>query len=170
MPNISAATRILGDDLLAQLRTAQRPLTTAQLRQHAPAVPVAGARAALAPVHEQVYRVLCGLERQRLVVRSKAEGRQVSWSYLPNTADHEIASLTAAFTESETTQPAQREGLARTTEHLIAGARTARTIAIGGDTGGAATALSQVLIDCAELLTAATGIPASSPITGGTRA
>lgn len=107
MPSRSAATRVLRDDLLAQLRIAQRPLTTAQLRLHAPDVPVAGVAISCAPIHEQIYRVLCGLERQGLLTRGGREGREVTWTAAAHPADREIASLEAAFSASDG-QPAPR--------------------------------------------------------------
>lgn len=107
MPSSSAATRVLRDDLLAQLRIAQRPLTTAQLRLHAPEVPVAGVAISCAPIHEQIYRVLCGLERQGLLTRGGREGREVTWMAAANPADREIAALEAAFSASDG-QPAPR--------------------------------------------------------------
>lgn len=152
MPNITAATRILRDDLLAQLRSAQRPLTTAQLREHAPAVPVTGAAAARPPIQEQIYRVLCALERQGLINRGATQGREVTWLPAPNPADREIAALEAAFTDSSTIQHTDRHDIARVSEHLIAGARCAHRIAVDGDADSAAAALSQVLIHAASLI------------------
>lgn len=152
MPNITAATRILRDDLLAQLRSAQRPLTTAQLRERAPAVPITGVAAARPPTQEQVYRVLCTLQRQGLVQRGATQGREITWLPAPNPADREIASLEAAFTDATTAPHNGRHDIARASEHLIAGARCAHRIALDGDADTAAAALSRVLIRCAGLL------------------
>ncbi|MCA2304865.1 hypothetical protein JF770_14960 [Mycobacterium intracellulare] len=152
MPNTTAATRILRDDLLAQLRSAQRPLTTTQLRSHAPAVPVAGATVPHPPIQEQIYRVLCALERQGLAKRGSTHGREATWLPAPNPADHEIAALEAAFTHAATAQRVAHHDIARASEHLIAGARCAQQIAIDGDDHTAAAALSDVLIRCAGLL------------------
>ncbi|MGH3970511.1 MAG: hypothetical protein ACRDTV_20925 [Mycobacterium sp.] len=96
MPNATAATRILRDDLLAKLRSAHHPLSTAQLRAHAPHVPVPGARQPCAPIREQIYRVLCALERGGLVTRVD-DGRALNWKAAPGAADSEIAALEAAF-------------------------------------------------------------------------
>lgn len=156
MPNITAATRILRDDLLAQLRSAQRPLTTAQLRERAPAVPVTGTAAARPPIQEQIYRVLCTLERRRLIIRGTAQGREVTWLPAPNPADREIAALEAAFTDSTPAPHNGRHDIARASEHLMAGARCVHLIALNGDEDTAATALSRVLIHCASLLGHAT--------------
>lgn len=157
MPNITAATRILRDDLLAQLRSAQRPLTTAQLRDRAPAVPVTGlAAVGRPPIQEQIYRVLCALERQGLISRGATQGREVTWLPAPNPADREIAALEAAFTGSNMAQHIDRHDIARVSEHLIAGARCAHRIAVDGDADTAAAALSQVLIHAAALITHST--------------
>ena len=88
---------MLRDDLLAQLRSAPRPLSTAQLLAHAPDVPVSGARQRFAPLREQIYRALCALERGGLVTRVDAEGRSLHWTASPTAADREIAALEAAF-------------------------------------------------------------------------
>ncbi|VBA32114.1 hypothetical protein LAUMK4_05682 [Mycobacterium persicum] len=151
MPNISEATRILRNDVLAQLRIAQRPLTTAQLRHHAPNVPVAGTFASCAPIREQIYRVLCALERQGLVTRSAGHGRELAWKAAASAADPEIASLEAALAAS-TPNHARGSELSRTTEYLIAGARRTHRIATSGDKATAAAALSQALVHCAVLL------------------
>lgn len=152
MPNTTAATRILRDDLLAQLRSAQRPLTTTQLRNHAPAVPVAGATVPRPPIQEQIYRVLCALERQSLAKRGPTQGREVTWLPAPNPADREIAALEAAFIGATAAQRTEGHDIVRASAHLIAGARCAQRIAIDGDDDTAAAALSHVLIHCAGLL------------------
>ena len=93
--------RILRDDLLAQLRAAKSPRTAAELRRRAPRVPSAGVAVLLAPLHEQVYRALCGLHRDGLVTRAPTQSRQIAWAAAPNpTADREIADLEAVFAES----------------------------------------------------------------------
>ena len=65
------ANRILRDDLLAQLRTSNTPLTTAELRRRAPRVPAARIIGPVAPLHEHIYGLLCGLQRQGLVIRTQ---------------------------------------------------------------------------------------------------
>ena len=97
MPNPAPASSMLRDDLLAQLRSAPRPLSTAQLLAHAPDVPVSGARQRFAPLREQIYRALCALERGGLATRVDAEGRSLHWTASPTAADREIAALEAAF-------------------------------------------------------------------------
>lgn len=97
MPDYTSANRILRDDLLAQLRTARWPLSTAQLQRHAARVPTPGATVPLAPIREQVYRVLCALDRDGLVARQSAKRCGVVWSAAPSPADDEIAALKAAF-------------------------------------------------------------------------
>jgi hypothetical protein len=152
VPNSTAATQVLRDDLLAQVRTTQRPLTTAQLRHRAPSVPIAGIAVAVFPIREQVYRVLCALERKGLVIRGRAGSREVTWSAAPTHADSEIAALEAALTESTSGPRTDRSDLARTAEHLIAGARTAQRVVAGGDETAAAAAQSRPFIHCAAML------------------
>ena len=94
---MSAAARILRDDLLAQLRVAGRPLTTAQLCRQAPRVPTPGAAVPLPPLREQVYRILCTLRRDDLVTRTKTPDRFVAWAVAPGPADDEIAALEAVL-------------------------------------------------------------------------
>jgi len=97
VPDPATASSILRDDLLAQLRSATRPLSTAQLLARAPVVPVAGTRQRFAPLREQIYRALCALERGGLVTRVDAGDRSLHWEASPSAADHEIAALEAAF-------------------------------------------------------------------------
>jgi hypothetical protein len=94
---VPEATRILRDDLLAQLRATRWPLTTAQLQRHAAHVPTPGAAVLLPPIREQVYRVLCALHRDGLVARAPAERVGNVWLAAPSPADEEIAALEAAF-------------------------------------------------------------------------
>lgn len=100
MPNPAPAASVLRDDLLAQLRSAARPLSTTQLLSQAPDVPVRGARQRFAPLREQIYRALCALERGGLVTRVNVEGRSQHWTASPTVADREIAALEAAFQAS----------------------------------------------------------------------
>lgn len=97
MPKYSPAARILRDDLLAQLRTARRPLSTSELRGHAPRVPVPRIAYPVAPISEQIYRILCSLNKDGLVTRAGTSGRAVTWTAKPTSADSEIASLEAAL-------------------------------------------------------------------------
>lgn len=97
MPSPSAASRLLRNDLLAQLRTAGTGLSTTHLRQHAPRCALPGTSAALPPVQEQIYRVLRQLTKDGLIKASTAHGRTVSWIALPSAADDEIRALEAAF-------------------------------------------------------------------------
>lgn len=97
MPEPAPASSILRDDLLAQLRSAPRPLSTAQLLARAPDVPVRGTLQRFAPLREQIYRALCALERGGLVTRVEEEGRSQHWTASPTAADREIAALEAAF-------------------------------------------------------------------------
>lgn len=134
---------------------------------HAPAVPVAGTAEYCPPIQEQIYRVLCALERQGLVKRGSAPGREVTWLPAPNPADREIAALEATFTDSTTVQRADRPAIARASEHLSAGARCAHRIAIDGDDHTAAATLSHVLIHCADLLAHTTTLENLPAVNGG---
>ena len=97
MPEHTPATRILRDDLLAQLRAASRPMSTTELRRNAPKVPVNGLRTLVAPIREQIYRVLCALHHDGLVTRDTGQGRGVIWAPAPGAADEEIAALAEAL-------------------------------------------------------------------------
>lgn len=89
---------MLRDDLLAQLRTASRPMSTSELRVHAPEQPPwPGAAHRYRPSQEQVYRVLCRLERHGAIIRHDVCGRTVKWSAAPTDDDAEIAILERAF-------------------------------------------------------------------------
>jgi hypothetical protein len=90
--------RRLRDDILAQMRTARRPLTTTQLRENAASLPVRpGARTQLAPPQEQVYRALCQLRAQGKVRQHPTPGRDVAWVIVRGEDDDEIARLEAAL-------------------------------------------------------------------------
>jgi hypothetical protein len=92
----------LRDDLLAQLRTARRPMSTTELRDNAPTQPIrAGSAVIVAPLQEQVYRALCVLRVHGKVEQHRSQGRIVTWVAVADTdADDEIADLEAAFQAS----------------------------------------------------------------------
>ena len=90
--------RQLRDDILAQLRTARRPMTTTQLREKAPRLPLrSGGQTLLAPPQEQVYRALCQLRSRGTVRQHPTPGRDAAWVIVPGEADDEIARLEAAL-------------------------------------------------------------------------
>jgi len=97
VPDQLSASQILRDDIMAQLRVAGRPMTTTELRKNAPKVPTKGAAHLLAPLQEQIYRVLRGLVHDGLVTRTTPGGRTVTWTTSRGQADHEIAGLEAAL-------------------------------------------------------------------------
>ncbi|VBA34308.1 hypothetical protein [Mycobacterium pseudokansasii] len=108
MPSYSRATRILRDDLTAQLRRADRPLTTAELRDNAPRVPHGPRGRLAAPISEQIYRTLCALEREDIINRAGSSGRTITWAPTITAALRtEIADLEAAFAVVE---PADARG------------------------------------------------------------
>ena len=118
----------LRDDLLAQLRTARRPMSTSELRDKAPTQPLrAGSAVTVAPLQEQVYRALCVLRVHGKVEQHRSQGRTVSWVAAADTdADDEIADLEAAFQASPV--PGGGQSAAdpqRIAAHLRAAARTA---------------------------------------------
>jgi hypothetical protein len=92
----------LRDDLLAQLRTTRRPMSTSELRDKAPTYPLrAGSAVTVAPLQEQVYRALCVLRVHGKVKQHRSQGRTVSWIAVTDTdADAEIADLEATFQAS----------------------------------------------------------------------
>lgn len=104
MPDRSFDRRIntiLRDDLLAQLRTSGRPMSTSELRSNAPELPLwAGASRRYPPAQERIYRVLCRLEGSGKVIRHASCGRTVTWSAAPSAEDAEIDFLERAFTSA----------------------------------------------------------------------
>ncbi|KWX20443.1 hypothetical protein AFM11_30120 [Mycolicibacterium wolinskyi] len=89
---------MLRDDILAQLRTAGRPLTTSELRGNAPAQPLTpGAAEHYPPLQERVYRALLKLHADGKVVKHRARGRAVTWSAAASADDDEIDRLEDAF-------------------------------------------------------------------------
>jgi hypothetical protein len=93
--------RQLRDDIVAQLRTARRPMTTTQLREKAPRLPLRrGGPTVLAPPQEQIYRALCQLRSQGMVRQHPTPGRDAAWVVVPGEADDEIARLEAALLSS----------------------------------------------------------------------
>lgn len=102
MPDRSFRERVnetLRDDILAQLRTARRPMSTSELRAHAPHLPLRpGGGPLLAPLQEQVYRALCVMSRHGKVAQHQSRGRTVTWlATHDGDDDEEIADLEAAF-------------------------------------------------------------------------
>jgi hypothetical protein len=159
-----SATQILRDDIMAQLRAAGRPMTTTELRKNAPTVPTRGATRLLAPLQEQIYRVLRGLVHDGLVTRTARGGRTVTWTTTPGQADHEIAALEAALSIS-IDQPRPNavptDPVAIAAAHLKAAARTANQAArTTCDYKAVGTALSHVVTWWADVL-AAVAAPAS---------
>lgn len=165
MPDHPCPTQILRDDIMAQLRAASRPMSTTELRKSAPKVPTRGATHLLAPLQEQIYRVLRGLANDGLITRTTPGGRTVTWTTTPGQADHEIAALEAALSicidQPETyAPPANPVAIAAT--HLKAAARTASQAAsTTGDHKAVRIALSQVVTRWADVLAAVAG-PASA--------
>ena len=152
MPEHTPATRILRDDLLAQLRAASRPMSTTELHRNAPKVPVNGLRTLVAPIREQIYRVLCALHHDGLVTRDTGQGRGVIWAPAPGAADEEIAALAEAL-KPACTEPAHgpSTALCIAAAHLKAAARAIGTTA---DSAAVTTALSEDVTSWADVLTA----------------
>ena len=150
----------LRDDLLAQLRTARRPMSTTELRDNAPTQPIrAGSAVTVAPLQEQVYRALCVLRVHGKVEQHRSLGRIVTWVAVADTdADDEIADLEAAFQASPVPSggqpPADPQRIAA---HLGAAARTAsHALRHQPHTAAAVTeALSAVITVCADVLAGA---------------
>jgi hypothetical protein len=117
----------LRDDLLAQLRTTRRPMSTSELRDKAPTHPLrAGSAVTVAPLQEQVYRALCVLRVHGKVEQHRSQGRTVSWVAAADTdADDEIADLEAAFQASPVPGRKSAADPQPVAAHLRAAARTA---------------------------------------------
>jgi hypothetical protein len=149
---------MLRDDILAQLRAAGRPLTTTELRKNAPKVPTRGATHLLAPLQEQIYRVLRGLVHDGLVTRTASGRRTITWTTTPGQADDEIAALQAALSISiDRPRPnaAPTDPVVIAAAHLKAAARIAsRVVRTPGDHKAVSTALCQVVIRWADVLVA----------------
>lgn len=165
MPDHPSATQILRDDIMAQLRAAGRPMTTTELRTNAPKVPTRGAIHLLAPLQEQIYRVLRALVHDGLVTRTTPGGRIASWTTIPGQTDHEIAALEATLSTS-INQPrpdaASTDPVALAAAHLKAAARTANQAArTSCDHKAVGTTLSQIVTQWADIL-AAIAAPASA--------
>jgi hypothetical protein len=155
VPDHTAATRILRDDIVAQLRAAGRPMTTTELRKKAAKIPTRGAAEPLPPIQEQIYRVLCRLDRDGLVRRTTAGERTVTWTSTPSQADSEIADLEAALSLTgapPVPPPEYPDILALTATHLEAAAATARHAAAHGIP--VTTAFSDAVTRCADVLIA----------------
>ena len=94
---------LLRDDILAQLRTARRPMSTTELREKAPTQPFRpNSTRRFPPLQEQVYRALCRLRSEGKVDQHCARGRIVTWVAVAGDADDEIADLEASFQASPT--------------------------------------------------------------------
>ena len=117
----------LRDDLLAQLRTTRRPMSTSELRDKAPTHPLrAGSAVTVAPLQEQVYRALCVLRAHGKVEQHRSQGRTVTWVAVADTdADDEIADLEAAFQASPAPGRKPPADPQRIVAHLRAAAHTA---------------------------------------------
>ena len=150
MPDISRATAILRDDILAQLRIAQRPLRTTEVRERAPRIPIPGIAYPMAPIREQVYAVLRSLEREGLVTRTgSGDGRTVTWSATRGAADDEIADLEAALLGESPFPPLRLQTAA--TQHVKAAARAATRAAAQCSDYPHTSALSRVVIPGQDL-------------------
>lgn len=90
---------MLSDDLLAQLRTARRAMSTTELRDNAPRQPLRpGSVSLYPPLQERVYRALRRLAASGSIICHTTAGRTVTWSAACNpTVAGEIAWLKRAF-------------------------------------------------------------------------
>lgn len=89
---------VLRDDILAQLRTAGGPLSTTELRSHAPTQPLQpGGHPHYPPLQERVYRALLKLHADGKIIKHPARGRIVTWSAARGIDDDEIDRLEDAF-------------------------------------------------------------------------
>ncbi|GBE68263.1 hypothetical protein MFM001_47250 [Mycobacterium sp. MFM001] len=160
MPDRSFRERVnetLRDDILAQLRTARRPMSTSELRAHAPHLPLRpGGGPLLAPLQEQVYRALCVLRRQGKVAQHQSRGRIVTWVATHDAdEDDEIADLEAAFHQqllapSDPVSPiAADEVLGVAVEHLkFAAGTTAQLVNVQPAQAAPVTAAFIAVVSC----------------------
>lgn len=96
MPSDLDLAVMLRHDILAQLRSASRPLSTRTLRMRAAPVPVAGTTVRRPPLDPQIYRSLARLRAAGLVTSITTGGRSVLWQLTPKgAAGDEIAELEA---------------------------------------------------------------------------
>ncbi|VBA61501.1 hypothetical protein [Mycobacterium attenuatum] len=98
MPSPRGVSSVLRDDVLAQLRSARRPLTTRTLRMRAAPVAVPGTSVRRPPLDQQVYRALARLRAAGMVTSIPACGRSVLWQLTEKgSAAAEIDALEALF-------------------------------------------------------------------------
>lgn len=155
MPDHLSPSQILRDDIMAQLRTAGRPMTATELRKNAPRVPTMGATRLLAPLQEQVYRVLRGLAHDGLVTRTSLGRRNVTWTTTRGEADHEIAALEAALSigiDRQRPDAGPIDPVAIAASHLKTAARTACQAARTTCDKTVGTAISHVVTRWADVL------------------
>lgn len=110
MPSRHPTHQMLRDDLLAQLRSTAKPVTTRRLQAVAAPLPFAGLNGRWRPLREHVYRELRRMQADSLVEPIPTCGREVSWQLTPTgAAAAEIDMLRALFD-----QPARsgRSGMA----------------------------------------------------------
>ena len=98
MSSCQPVSHMLRDDVLAQLRSARRPLSTRTLRMRAAPVRVPGTILRRPPLDQQVYRALAALRAAGVVTSTPACGRSVLWQLTEKgCAAAEIESLEALF-------------------------------------------------------------------------
>lgn len=109
MPSPSPRSQMLRDDLLAQLRAANKPLTTRRLREFAAPIPVEGFTVRAAPLREHVYRALQQMRAENLVEPIPSCGRDLAWQLTTHgAARQEIDTLNAVFALPATPQPSMQ--------------------------------------------------------------
>lgn len=102
----SPRNQMLRDDLLAQLRSANKPLTTRRLRAAAAPIPVDGFTIRAAPLREHIYRVLQQMRADDLVESIATCGRDLTWRLTTHgAAREEIDTLTTLFAEPAAPRP-----------------------------------------------------------------
>lgn len=113
MPSDLDPSNILRNDILAQLRSTARPVSTRTLRMRAAPVPVAGTTLRRPPLDQQVYRTLARLRATGIVASIPTCGRSVLWQLTAKgAAADEIAHLEALLTVQvpDANQPARPAG------------------------------------------------------------
>lgn len=106
MPNTQRISEIIRNDVLAQLRTTDRPMTTEHIRRGSGRIPVPGTNVQRQPILEQVYRVLRRLRDEEQVVSIATPGRNLQWLITDKgAAAEEIAALNALLAAPTAEEP-----------------------------------------------------------------
>ena len=112
--------QMLREAAIVALRAAEHPLSTTELRQALPHLPLPGAQGVYPAVQEHVYRQLGWLQKAGVVERVASAQRDAMWTLTPkgaaaeeiNALEHALAASAAACTTTAASAELQanREG------------------------------------------------------------